>query len=159
MPGVPEGVFKRKVILVTDQPNEQAAPLGDGSQPTHVGEMWLRTDVEGVFEYRPERFDFGRMLPGQRVTKKIIIRSRDPEFDMGAVRVALFDGTGVPLAYEDEFDIEAKAIDPGKAWEIEIQIVDPPVTGGFGGIVGIKLDHPLQEDIQIPFMGRLSTPN
>ena len=158
-PGVPKGPYKRKVILMTDALNEEAEPFGDGSPAVHMGEVWIRTQIEGVFDVRPERLNFGRMLPGQKVTKKIVLRSRDPEFDMSDIRVALFEGAGGTFAQVDSFTISARAIDPGKAWEIEIQALDLPVAGPFNGILGVKLDHPYEEDIQIPFLGQSVQPS
>jgi hypothetical protein len=160
LPGVAKGPFKRKVILMTDAVNEEAEPFSDGSPAVHLGEMWIRTSVEGVFDVRPERLDFGRMLPGQRVTKKILVRSRDTEFDMADIRVALFERVGGEFAYSDAFKVSARAIDPGQAWEIEIQAQDIPVAGAFGGILGVKLDHRYEPDVQIPFTGQsVSPPN
>ncbi len=153
-PGVPKGPYKSKVILKTDVVNTEAEPLPDGSELVHMGELWVRTEFLGVFDIRPERLSFGRLAPGQGVTKKVVVRSRDAAFDMQDVEVAVFEKNGQGFhAHQDAFQVKAEPIDPGKAWEVEIKVADFPVAGNFDGILGIRTNHRFEPEIAIQFIG------
>lgn len=157
LPGVPKGPFKRKLILVTDALNEEAEALPGGEDAVHMGEIWIRTELEGVFDVRPERLNLGRLTPGKTSAQKVVLRSRDPDFQMRDLVVGLFETTrDRRLDHEDAFEVEAHPIDEGTAWEVELRVKDYPVAGNFSGLLGIRTDHPYEQEIAIPFIGTAS---
>ncbi len=164
LPGVPKGPFKRKLILLTDVENPEADELPDGSRPQHAGELWIRADIQGVFDVRPERLNFGRLAAGKNIVKKIVVRSRDPEFSFSGLEVGLWDNSGTRLANTDTYELSTREIDPGKAWEVEVRVLGSPESGEFGGLLGIRTFHALEPEVHITFVGQAAavgspTPN
>lgn len=158
-PGLPRGEFRRKLILVTDERNTEAEPLPDGSAPFHMGEIWIRADVAGVFQLSPEALNFADLYPGRAATKKVVIRSRDPLFELTDVQVALLDKDGSgPHPHSSAFDIQARAIESGRAWQLDIELQEYPVAGNFSGILMVEVGHPVEPEFQIPFKGRAVRP-
>ncbi len=158
--GVERGQQRYMVLLTTDVANEQAPPQAEGGGfLTHGLKVWVTAEVEGVMLVRPERLMFAGLEPGRPFARKCSIRNRDPEFDMSEIEVGLYeiDGSG-PFKYMDSCKVDAKQVDPGRAWDIEVTMQDLPVEGTFNGVVVIRTKHPLENIATIPFTGDMKAP-
>jgi len=159
LPGLPRGLAKHKVIFVTDAVNESAGLLPNGEPRVHMGEFWIRAKVQGPVEF-PERLALGRVSPDQPVVRKFTVRNRDRDFDMDAIEVRLFSAQGEaqPFEYSESCSVSAQQVDPGRAWEITVEVADIPDPGPFSGVIGVKVDHPQEEVLWIQFNGQSVVP-
>ena len=110
-------------------------------------------------ELLPKHLSLGILEPGEAVTRKVIVRSRDEEFELEGVPVRLDEGSGKGASrdFADACSIAAQCLEPGRAWEIALTVKDMPRPGPFTGWLTIKVDHPLEELVRVSFAGANSS--
>jgi hypothetical protein len=154
LPGRPSGPLKTKLILLTDVHNPEAEPDADGELPIYVGELWVRGEVGAVAAALPERLSFGR-IGDEPVVRAFGVRQADPEFALASIEVALLgdSAASAPFAFADRCEVRAEEVVPGREWRIELEIAPLPVAGPFAGTAVVRIGHPQQELVTVPFRG------
>lgn len=160
LPGISKGDHQYKLIFVTDVENEHAAIIKEeGKFPTHRSDIWAKAEVRSLMDVRPQRLSFGGIIPGRPVSKKVIVRNLDPDFEFKPKEYRLLrPGEGGVVSFIDHCKVKARETEPGVAWEFELTISRPEEDGNFGGVLMILTGHPLEEFIEVDFKGIAADP-
>ena len=153
LPGAEQGLFSEKMRISTDVVNEHAAEHPEHGRPPHRQELWVRGTVHGVVSAQPQRVTFGRLPGGRTVSRKVILTNLDPDFDMSELQVRVEEGEleGAPQDFLDACVVDARMIEPGRRWQLEISLTDPPRAGVVTGRVVVRIGHRFQDEVEIPF--------
>jgi hypothetical protein len=115
-PGVPNGYFKDEITLITNDPTSPNIPIS------------VVANVQSAVAVTPSIINFGRLKPGETISKVVLVRSSQP--------FAITKLSASQPAIESS-DLKK---DPNPVHSVNLTLKAPTETGPFHAIVKIETD-------------------
>jgi hypothetical protein len=149
--GMPKGVHRYPIHLVSDRENPDATPAADGTRPFFTIIPDLEVEVVGRFRIHPPALDFGVVRSEETVARTLRLTCLDGDFDLGEPRVRL-----IPLKPDQPFPLGRTAhiqlfpVEGENAWMVQLLLdgLDKDVEQTILARLVIETGHPAEPEIE-----------
>lgn len=156
-PGAREGNLGYPINLRSDEAVAGAAPDATGQTPTYGATVMVTARVQGLISFEPQYLSFGLVRPGQIVGRSLTLKTFDPNFSFGDVKVRLSgpNDQKPEFPYTTSFSHVVKPAADNKSVVVELTLNGLPedVDGSFQGRLIIETGHPQKPELQLLFSG------
>lgn len=156
-PGAREGNLGYPINLRSDEAVAGALPDAAGQLPTYGATVMVTARVQGLISFEPQYLSFGLVRPGQIVGRSLTLKTFDPNFSFGDVKVRLSgpNDQKPEFPYTGSFSHVVKPAADNKSVVVELTLNGLPenVDGSFQGRLIIETGHPQKPELQLLFSG------
>jgi len=156
-PGAREGNLGYPIALRSDEAVAGAQADANGQMPTYGATVMVTARVQGLISFEPQYLSYGLVRPGQIVGRSLTLKTFDPNFSFGDVKVRLSgpNDQKPEFPYASSFTHVVKPAADNKSVVIELTLNGLPenVDGSFQGRLIVETGHPQKPEIQLLFSG------
>ncbi len=156
-PGAREGNLGYPINLRSDEAVAGAVADASGQVPTYGATVMVTARVQGLISFEPQYLSFGLVRPGQIVGRSLTLKTFDPNFSFGDIKVRLSgpNDQKPEFPYASSFSHVVKPAPDNKSAVVELTLNGLPenVDGSFQGRLIIETGHPQKPELQLLFSG------
>jgi hypothetical protein len=156
-PGAREGNLGYPINLRSDETVAGAVADANGQLPTYGATVMVTARVQGLISFEPQYLSYGLVRPGQIVGRSVTLKTFDPNFSFGEVKVRLSgpNDQKPEFPHAASFSHVVKPAADNKSVVIELTLNGLPETvdGSFQGRLIIETGHAQKPELQMLFSG------